>query len=119
VQAALAGMAGREFQGMAKRKTADPTTPTPAALRRRRATADPAPPPVDIAAVAGTEAIETAADHSGRRDTGGASHNPTAEEIAEAAYHRYLSRGGQDGADFDDWVEAERDLRSRSHPTSQ
>ena len=41
------------------------------------------------------------------------SKNPTYDEIAEAAYHRYLSRGGGDGQDFDDWVEAERELRSR------
>jgi hypothetical protein len=38
---------------------------------------------------------------------------PRYEEIAEAAYLRFLSRGCQDGADFDDWVEAERDLRER------
>jgi hypothetical protein len=39
---------------------------------------------------------------------------PTYEQIAEAAYHRYLERGGQHGQDFDDWVEAERTLRLRS-----
>jgi len=39
--------------------------------------------------------------------------SPTYDEIAEAAYHRYLRRGGGDGQDFDDWVEAERELRSR------
>ena len=39
--------------------------------------------------------------------------SPTFDEIAEAAYHRYLRRGGSDGQDFDDWVEAERELRSR------
>lgn len=38
---------------------------------------------------------------------------PTYEQIAEAAYHRYLQRGGQDGQDFDDWVEAERSLKLR------
>jgi hypothetical protein len=37
---------------------------------------------------------------------------PTYDDIADAAYHRYLRRGGQDGADVDDWVEAERELRS-------
>lgn len=62
---------------------------------RRRSTTEPAAAPVDIATVAGTEP------------------KPTAEEIAEAAYQRYLSRGGQDGSDFDDWIEAERELRSR------
>ena len=40
-------------------------------------------------------------------------YDPSYQEIAEAAYHRYLSRGAQHGGDFDDWVEAERDLRSR------
>ena len=44
---------------------------------------------------------------------------PTYDEIARAAYLRYLSRGAGSGRDFDDWVEAERDLRSRSNPKSQ
>jgi len=45
---------------------------------------------------------------------------PTFEEIAEAAYHRYLKRGGSQGTDFEDWLEAERDLRSRKKtPNSQ
>jgi hypothetical protein len=38
---------------------------------------------------------------------------PTYEQIAEAAYQRYLQRGGQHGQDFDDWLEAERSLRGR------
>lgn len=37
-------------------------------------------------------------------------HQPTYDEIAEAAYRRYLERGASDGRDFDDWVEAERAL---------
>jgi hypothetical protein len=39
--------------------------------------------------------------------------NPTYHEIAEAAYQRYLQRGGIDGRDFDDWLEAERELKAR------
>ena len=39
--------------------------------------------------------------------------SPTNEEIRERAYHRYLERGGHHGSEFDDWVEAERELRSR------
>ena len=39
--------------------------------------------------------------------------SPTYDEIAEAAYLRYLRRGASDGQDLDDWVEAERELRSR------
>ena len=44
---------------------------------------------------------------------------PTHEQIAEAAYHKYLSRQGAGGSDFDDWLEAERDLRFASHPKAQ
>jgi hypothetical protein len=36
---------------------------------------------------------------------------PSAEDIRLRAYHRYLERGGDHGADFDDWVEAEKDLK--------
>ena len=35
------------------------------------------------------------------------------EEIATAAYQRYLSRGGGHGHDFDDWLQAERELQAR------
>jgi hypothetical protein len=42
-----------------------------------------------------------------------ATNDPTYDEIAEAAYHRYLQRGGGDGQDFDDWLEAERELKAR------
>ena len=37
---------------------------------------------------------------------------PTQDDIRLRAYHRYLERGGGHGADFDDWVEAEKDLKS-------
>jgi len=59
----------------------------------------------------GAAQIDTAADMRGtaNADQG----HPGYEEIAEAAYLRFLSRGCQDGADVDDWVTAERELRSR------
>lgn len=38
---------------------------------------------------------------------------PTYDQIAEAAYHRYLRRGAEHGRDFEDWVEAERELKTR------
>jgi hypothetical protein len=50
---------------------------------------------------------------SGNVPSGNGSSNPTFEEIAEAAYQRYLSRGGSHGQDFDDWIEAERELTRR------
>jgi hypothetical protein len=35
---------------------------------------------------------------------------PTDREIAARAYDRYLTRGCVDGRDFDDWLDAEREL---------
>ena len=36
---------------------------------------------------------------------------PSDEAIRRRAYQRYLARGGQDGTDFEDWLEAERELK--------
>jgi hypothetical protein len=38
---------------------------------------------------------------------------PSYEEIAEAAYLRFVDRGASHGSDFDDWVAAEHELRAR------
>jgi DUF2934 family protein len=37
---------------------------------------------------------------------------PSADDIRVRAYHRYLERGAREGGDFDDWLEAEKDLKS-------
>ena len=61
-------------------------------------------------------AMATAADMPGPSTPAGvmdAQPAPSYEEIAEAAYQRYLRRGGGHGQDFDDWLEAERELRAR------
>ena len=39
--------------------------------------------------------------------------NPSHADIAAAAYQRYLQRGGTDGDDLADWIEAERELSKR------
>lgn len=40
------------------------------------------------------------------------------KRIAERAYELYVTRGGGDGRDLDDWLDAERDLaRRRGHGT--
>lgn len=41
----------------------------------------------------------------------GGSLEPSHREIAERAYYLYLARGAEPGRDFDDWVQAERELR--------
>ena len=41
------------------------------------------------------------------------SSEPNEEDIRLRAYHRYLQRGGDHGLAFDDWVEAERELKNK------
>ena len=36
---------------------------------------------------------------------------PSEEDIRLRAYHRFLARGGQDGGDFDDWMQAKEELK--------
>jgi len=43
--------------------------------------------------------------------TGMAQQNLTPEQIAARAYQLYLERGRTDGHDFDDWLQAEYELR--------
>jgi len=66
---------------------------------------DAAARPTTRRRAAGAPSTAGAADDAGV-------HNPTHGQIAEAAYRRYLNRGGEHGRDFDDWLEAEQELRS-------
>jgi hypothetical protein len=86
---------------MAKRPTAPrskvvegdaPAQPKP---RRTRTTAAPAP--------------ATAAEQAPM----GPTVEPTEEDIRRRAYERYLARGGNHGLHFDDWVEAEKELKTK------
>jgi hypothetical protein len=38
---------------------------------------------------------------------------PSEEDIRLRAYHRYLERGAGHGRDYDDWLEAERELKGQ------
>ena len=101
---------------MAKKKTAgSDTTPTPsagAARARRRASASRTSmrqPPA--ARSTSTEDIHLASADDAVDPPRGAP--PSYDEIAEAAYLRYLQRGAGPGGDIEDWVAAERELRAR------
>src|SRR5215211_7078795 len=117
---------------MAKKKTAGPDNPptTPATTRRRSArkidvSGNEAAPAAAVdgasAESIGSTSASSTIDAANEMASGAGSsidnesptYLPSYEEIAEAAYHRYLSRGGRDGLDFEDWLEAERELRSR------
>jgi hypothetical protein len=89
--------------------------------KKKSSATDISAAPVSAASVAAQTARKRMAAARPKAGNGNARHDPTHDEIAEAAYHRYLSRQGAGGSDFDDWVQAERDLRSRSaaNPKSQ
>ena len=91
---------------MAKKKTTRAATGTP----RRKTAAAPA---ARSAAAGGKKQAvpKTAKKPSRPAET---EVEPSVEDIAVAAYHRYLSRGAGDGRAFDDWIDAERELRRRS-----
>ena len=76
--------------------------------RRTRGPAEETPAQAADTAIAGTldSTDETTTDILAA-DTG-----PTEDEIRTRAYHRYLERGGTHGQDFDDWLEAERELKT-------
>jgi len=38
---------------------------------------------------------------------------PSTDDIRRRAYERYMERGGNHGRHFDDWLEAEKELRSQ------
>jgi hypothetical protein len=116
---------------MAKKKTADTSTPAaapkPAPRRRTTPTSTAPESPTSVAAdraaampePAGervTPADSTLADSvtfvTAENVTFDQPGSPTFDQIAEAAYLRYLNRGASDGQDFEDWIEAERALRS-------
>ena len=102
---------------MAKKKTADTVAAAPAkkaaAPRRRVSTKKTAE---TIVEASNGSQVSTAADSAPTlvsAPDASAGDRPTRDQIAEAAYLRYLSRGGSDGRDFDDWVAAEQELKAR------
>ena len=81
--------------------------PSPTNRTRSRGAARPT---TDSAGLSQSSAVDAASDMS---SSNADASDPTYDEIAEAAYQRYLQRGGSDGRDFDDWLEAERELKAR------
>jgi Protein of unknown function (DUF2934) len=45
-----------------------------------------------------------------RSDSSPQRRHPITEAIAKRAYELFLARGGQNGHDLDDWLQAEREL---------
>ncbi|MGE3511993.1 MAG: DUF2934 domain-containing protein [Vicinamibacterales bacterium] len=112
---------------MAKRPPKDPAAPARAPRPRRMKAAASVPPPVDSASDA-PELIASEAPAPDRilagipddtamtmasRAAAATIEAPSDAEIRARAYQRFLARGGGHGRDFDDWLEAEAELRKR------
>jgi len=73
-------------------------------------TAAPQKPPVQRSRA--SDATQSLPPDAERQSSSMAS-EPSEEDIRMRAYHRYLERGGGHGMDFEDWLEAEREVRER------
>ena len=95
---------------MARRRETDAVVDRPTG--RQGQTGDAAPSSQSgIASDAGASAGRTAPQGGA---SGGTRGEPTLDDIAQRAYEIYQSRGGTDGQDMDDWLQAERELRRGS-----
>jgi Protein of unknown function (DUF2934) len=106
---------------------ATPDTPKPRRARPTKAT-EPVPPGAQLPA-SETQAIAAEADDPravatdpGPRpesldaltyESTSMASEPSEHDIRLRAYQRYLERGGGHGQAFEDWVEAEKELRTR------
>jgi DUF2934 family protein len=82
--------------------------------RRSRGSATASPEAIDTQAARGRVLDQMPADAASRQGLTSESmgSEPSEEDIRMRAYHRYLERGGGHGMDFEDWLEAERELRT-------
>jgi hypothetical protein len=93
---------------MAKRTTPrahaqDTGTAAPPSKSRKSKAAPGAPGPDTLGVLPDTITMQSGVE----------GHEPTEDDIRRRAYERYLERGGGHGTDFEDWLEAEREIRSR------
>ena len=88
---------------MAKRTSNEPPKP------RRSKAAPGAPPPDTLGMQPDTLGVQPGVE----------GHEPTEDDIRRRAHERYLERGGGHGTDFEDWIRAEEELKSRGSRTSK
>jgi len=92
---------------MAKKTTSQPKTEPKA---EATAAAAPAKPRVRTRAPKVATNNDVAADSLDTTSVSMAS-EPSEDDVRLRAYHRYLERGGGHGMDFEDWLQAKRELR--------
>jgi len=99
-------MAKRKPRSQAKESALPPDQSTSMA-------SDAAAPPREPAASNQPHADRTGVDVSTGSHSTSMGSEPSEEDVRMRAYQRYLDRGGDHGADFDDWLKAERDLQQK------
>ena len=86
----------------------------PSARSEVRDMATASKPPLTPREAASSTAIDITRERPGEPlDSGIAASGPNEDEIRHRAYLRYLERGGGPGSDFDDWLQAERELKQQ------
>lgn len=96
-------MAKKRSNGLEPQTTAG-AAPARQSPKRTKSSSAPVPSP-DLTAVTAEPAAKPAPQ--------AVELAPDFEEIARTAYSYWLERGGQGGSPEDDWLRAERELRSR------
>ena len=72
------------------------------------------PNTTDAAEPAAPKAKRTRAPKAEQTPVGPTTAEPTLDDIRRRAYERYQERGGNHGQHFDDWLEAEKELKLRT-----
>ena len=81
-------------------------------MAKRPATRSTASDPAAAPAAPKPKRARAAVPRATARDTT-SNPGPSLDDIRRRAYERYLERGGHHGRHFDDWLEAEKELRSK------
>jgi hypothetical protein len=95
---------------MAKRTTRSTVPKAPKTPRASKTSTYSGTYPTEATSADKASDIGGPGDDATRNDSMGS--EPSEEEIRMRAYRRYLERGGTDGLHFEDWMEAERELRT-------
>ncbi len=86
------------------------TTPRAKAEPKPEPAIEPAPKARSRAKAPKTAADKAVAADSSETTSVSMASEPSDDDIRLRAYHRYLERGGGHGMDFEDWIEAKREL---------
>jgi DUF2934 family protein len=110
-------MAKKTPRNEANDESATPAAPPPRRARtsgRRQTGREPATADATASqASASSDAVESMSPENQVGPDSPGTYDPSEDDIRVRAYLRYLERGGGQGLEFEDWVEAERELKTK------